>query len=732
MKLYNYKLQRFNPFSKKELLTGSSKKTGFICHSERNGESTPPYILGREEYTPLFIPPLTKGREGRGYRSNFLTNLHSKLFLYKFWNFICYIICFCSFINVLMLYSKDYKYDVPVNLFNINSQEDDYAPSWNIYENRLYYNSELTGKSLFYYIDYKSDSLSKPVLLISDINKRNNNQSYLTFVARDTAYYSTFHSDEKRTYLNIFKTVFKKNNWSESILLDSLSGSFFCSHVTISPGSRFMIFSTNKFSNAKDADLAIAYRNSDGTWGNVRLISEISYPDLNTTGNEITPFLASDDTLYFASNGYHGTTDSADYDIFFSVLENGIWQKPEPLTELNTTYDESDFIISPSGVAYFASNRPGGKGNLDIYSSKKITGYDTENSITNNQIILETPNKYISARLFYKYKFIQVIPFIDCSDSDYVNKIFNKVFLKENKYYFADLSDSIYKYSLDIISNRLLIQSGSNLIINYINGNPVTEITARRIKSAIIDNYGINSNRINLKSNDSNNVSLKSNNIIWFDSDDAKLFDAQRTIAVIDDIIIEPKYLEIYIEGIPPGNIKSWTCKFITNNNVIDSVTDSITPKTLNIDLKKYADKLISCDSLQIELEATDINNKIVNTNKSVQISIPESREQYLETTDNKIFEVYSLYILNYDTFINDNVYNGIKEIIIAATDKSKKIIIEYDKEFQNKELADKIADFIIRKTNFKKSKIEIKTEDFKNLIPNNLIKYYFRILFEK
>lgn len=53
-------------------------------------------------------------------------------------------------------------------------------------------------------------------------------------------------------------------------------------------------------------------------------------------------------------------------------LPNGQWSKPENLGyPINTKFDENSLMVSAEGeIAYFASNREGGYGDLDIYSFK--------------------------------------------------------------------------------------------------------------------------------------------------------------------------------------------------------------------------------------------------------------------------------------------------------------------------------------------------------------------------
>ena len=72
-------------------------------------------------------------------------------------------------------------------------------------------------------------------------------------------------------------------------------------------------------------------------------------------------------TLYFASRGHVGMGGS---DIYLTRMdEKGNWSTPENLGyPINTKYDENSLMVSPDGeIAFFASDRAGGYGNLDIY-----------------------------------------------------------------------------------------------------------------------------------------------------------------------------------------------------------------------------------------------------------------------------------------------------------------------------------------------------------------------------
>ncbi|MDJ1506601.1 OmpA family protein [Xanthocytophaga agilis] len=69
---------------------------------------------------------------------------------------------------------------------------------------------------------------------------------------------------------------------------------------------------------------------------------------------------------------YIGTTANS-ADIYSSVLQGDKWGAPAKLgREVNSTYQENSASFTPDEkVVYFASNRPGGLGGLDIYKAEK-------------------------------------------------------------------------------------------------------------------------------------------------------------------------------------------------------------------------------------------------------------------------------------------------------------------------------------------------------------------------
>jgi outer membrane protein OmpA-like peptidoglycan-associated protein len=93
-------------------------------------------------------------------------------------------------------------------------------------------------------------------------------------------------------------------------------------------------------------------------------------PRINTPGNEIAPYIF-EGSMYFSSDVFYGLGGMDTYKS--EILEDNIYSIPVNLGKgLNSEKDDFGFIIKNyqdnSLIGYFSSNRPGGKGNDDIYS----------------------------------------------------------------------------------------------------------------------------------------------------------------------------------------------------------------------------------------------------------------------------------------------------------------------------------------------------------------------------
>jgi outer membrane protein OmpA-like peptidoglycan-associated protein/tetratricopeptide (TPR) repeat protein len=113
-------------------------------------------------------------------------------------------------------------------------------------------------------------------------------------------------------------------------------------------------------------DIYQASLNAKGKWDNLKNLGAV----INTPYEEDAVFIMPDGkTLYFASQGHNSI---GGYDIFKSIMKDGVWGKPENIgMPINTPSDDVFFVLSANGRhGYYASSADGGYGNNDIY---KIT-----------------------------------------------------------------------------------------------------------------------------------------------------------------------------------------------------------------------------------------------------------------------------------------------------------------------------------------------------------------------
>lgn len=121
-----------------------------------------------------------------------------------------------------------------------------------------------------------------------------------------------------------------------------------------------LYFSSNRVGGYGGYDIYVSYW-KENSWTYPQNLGE----DINTQGNEITPFFTNED-LYFASDYHHGM---GGYDIFHSLVKGGMWTHPENMANgINSPADDYYPVIKEGkeGI-FFSSNRLGGRGMDDIY-----------------------------------------------------------------------------------------------------------------------------------------------------------------------------------------------------------------------------------------------------------------------------------------------------------------------------------------------------------------------------
>lgn len=111
------------------------------------------------------------------------------------------------------------------------------------------------------------------------------------------------------------------------------------SHPALSVDGTIMIFASDRTGTEGGMDLFVVEKDGD-TWTEPRNLGKW----VNTSGNELFPYLDKDNNLFFSSDGHAGL---GGYDIFVCTFNGKGWDTPLQLSgDVNSSYDDVAFSIS--------------------------------------------------------------------------------------------------------------------------------------------------------------------------------------------------------------------------------------------------------------------------------------------------------------------------------------------------------------------------------------------------
>jgi hypothetical protein len=171
----------------------------------------------------------------------------------------------------------------------------------------------------------------------------------------------TFSPDAKRLYFTktaeakkkdaklnnkVFETSLEKNAWTEPKIPGFNSDKFSCMHPTWNKDGNIMVFASDMPGGYGGKDLyMVSYK--DKKWGKPVNLGD----KVNSTGDEVFPHIAADQTLYFASNGLLGF---GGLDVYFATFANDAWDNVKNLGKpINTSKDDYGYISNPEDPSNF-------------------------------------------------------------------------------------------------------------------------------------------------------------------------------------------------------------------------------------------------------------------------------------------------------------------------------------------------------------------------------------------
>lgn len=181
-----------------------------------------------------------------------------------------------------------------------------------------------------------------------------------------------FFASDKTVKLKIFKVGWldDQSKWSDkpAEAVPFNDNEYSVGHPCLTKDGKTLYFASDKPGGYGGVDIYMCTREIGTLWSAPVNLG----PKVNTSGNDMFPFIAEDGTLYFASDGHVGLGGLDIYSTTQVKTGNSkvTWTEPQNLgAPINTNADDFNYIISADNKhGYFCSNRAGGHGDDDIYS----------------------------------------------------------------------------------------------------------------------------------------------------------------------------------------------------------------------------------------------------------------------------------------------------------------------------------------------------------------------------
>ncbi|QHI37209.1 Outer membrane porin F [Kordia antarctica] len=224
-----------------------------------------------------------------------------------------------------------------------------------------------------YMASYDGDGkLSSAQALSNDINTKYHEGTVSFSPDKKTMYFTResyfdgkFKKDEEgKGTLNLYKATMSSGEWSNVEPLPFNNDEYSVGHPSVSADGKMLYFASDMPGGFGQSDLYKVAINDDGSFGVPKNLGA----DINTEGREFFPFISSNNTLYFSSDGNLGI---GGLDVFASKVNGSSYGAVRNLgTPLNSNSDDFSFTFDEeTKKGFVASNREGGKGSDDIYET---------------------------------------------------------------------------------------------------------------------------------------------------------------------------------------------------------------------------------------------------------------------------------------------------------------------------------------------------------------------------
>lgn len=175
------------------------------------------------------------------------------------------------------------------------------------------------------------------------------------------AFTMNYYENKVNKTLKIMTSQLVDGKWEDAIHVPFNNPDYSVGHPSLTLDATTMYFVSDMPGGYGGTDIYRVTRNEDGTWGRPQNMGE----KVNTSANEQFPFIHRDGLLFFASDRAGGL---GGLDIYYANLFGG--SAAEHLdAPINSPLDDFSFVLSTDQYSgYFSSNRDGGQGADDIYA----------------------------------------------------------------------------------------------------------------------------------------------------------------------------------------------------------------------------------------------------------------------------------------------------------------------------------------------------------------------------
>jgi len=260
------------------------------------------------------------------------------------------------------------------NLEDINTKYTEYSPVFN--NGELYFTTNRSANKIYkatgtaftdlYKVKTNGARVDTSTIESLDptINFNNINEGSIAFSPDGKTMVFARGNNGKRKGtqdVNLYISRFRNRKWSEPRMISISNPEFWDSTPAFSADGRTLYFASNRPGGEGGTDLYSSRIDRGGRFSKPKNLGT----EINTAGNEMFPFVADDASLYFSSSGQVGF---GGLDIMVAKRRSGKISIENLGMPMNSSFDDFGLFLFKPDRGFFSSNRPGGKGDDDIYT----------------------------------------------------------------------------------------------------------------------------------------------------------------------------------------------------------------------------------------------------------------------------------------------------------------------------------------------------------------------------